>query len=95
MSTELERLCKRKVRVEDDCVAKAKQLSRSIWDIFDALIDLSMLPIQDIPSESASRPLVDFGVLNDKWIKGLISCIKFISRFQMKSTLYSLIHHLM
>jgi hypothetical protein len=45
MSTELERLCKRKVRVEDDCVAKAKQLSRSIWDIFDALIDLSMLPI--------------------------------------------------
>jgi hypothetical protein len=26
--------------------------------------------------ESASRLLVDFGVLNDKLIKGLISCVK-------------------
>jgi hypothetical protein len=26
--------------------------------------------------ESASRPLVDFGVLNDNLIKGLISCVK-------------------
>jgi hypothetical protein len=27
-------------------------------------------------SESASRPLVDFGVLNDNLIKRLISCVK-------------------
>jgi hypothetical protein len=26
--------------------------------------------------ESASRPLVDFGVLNDNLIKGLILCVK-------------------
>jgi hypothetical protein len=26
--------------------------------------------------ESASRPLVNFGVLNDNLIKGLISCVK-------------------
>jgi hypothetical protein len=34
--------------------------------------------------ESASRPLVNFGVLNDNLIKGLISCVKCISRFLMK-----------
>jgi hypothetical protein len=32
-------------------------------------------------TESASRPLVDFGVLNDNLIKGLISCVKYMSRF--------------
>jgi hypothetical protein len=31
-------------------------------------------------NESASKPLVDFGVLNDNLIKGLISCVKCISR---------------
>jgi hypothetical protein len=30
--------------------------------------------------EGASRSLVDFGVLNDNLIKGLISCVKCISR---------------
>jgi hypothetical protein len=45
-------------------------------------------------AKSASRPLVDFGVLNDNLIKGLISCIKFISRFLMKVQIYSMIHHL-
>jgi hypothetical protein len=35
-------------------------------------------------NESAFRPLVDFGVLNDNLIKGLISCVKCISRFLMK-----------
>jgi hypothetical protein len=34
-----------------------------------------------IDVESASRPLVDFGGLNDNLIKGLILCIKFLSRF--------------
>jgi hypothetical protein len=31
--------------------------------------------------ESASIPLVDFGVLNDNLIKWLISCVKWISGF--------------
>jgi hypothetical protein len=34
--------------------------------------------------ESASRPLVGFGVLNNNLIKGLISFIKCISMFLMK-----------
>jgi hypothetical protein len=45
-------------------------------------------------TESASRPLVDFGVLNDNLIKGLILCVKCLSRFEIKSTKYSLIYHL-
>jgi hypothetical protein len=31
--------------------------------------------------ENASRPLVDFGVLNDNLIKGLILCFKCLSGF--------------
>jgi hypothetical protein len=31
--------------------------------------------------KSASRPLVDFGVLNDNLIKGLMSFVKCMSRF--------------
>jgi hypothetical protein len=42
--------------------------------------------------ESESSPLVGFGVLNDNFIKGLISCVKCISRFLMKVQIYSLIH---
>jgi hypothetical protein len=34
-----------------------------------------------VQTESASRPIVDFGVLNDNLIKGLTSCEKWISRF--------------
>jgi hypothetical protein len=45
-------------------------------------------------SESASRPLVDFSVLNDNLIKGLISCVMCITRFLVKVQMYSLIHHL-
>jgi hypothetical protein len=33
------------------------------------------------PTESASRPLVDFGVLNDNLIKWLVSFVKCINRF--------------
>jgi hypothetical protein len=44
--------------------------------------------------ESEFKPLVDFGVLNDNLIKGLISCGKYISRFLMKIQMFSLIHHL-
>jgi hypothetical protein len=45
-------------------------------------------------SESVSRPLLNFGVLNENLIKCLISCIKCISRFLIKVQMYSLIHHL-
>jgi hypothetical protein len=34
--------------------------------------------------ESGSRPLVDFGVLNDNLIKGPVLCVKCISGFLMK-----------
>jgi hypothetical protein len=34
--------------------------------------------------ESASRPLVDFGLLNDNLVKGLTSCVKCISMFLIK-----------
>jgi hypothetical protein len=44
--------------------------------------------------KSVSRPPVDFGVLNDNLIKGLISCVKCISRFLVKVQMYLLIHHL-
>jgi hypothetical protein len=37
---------------------------------------------------------VDFDVLNDNLIKGLISCVKCIRRFLMKVQMYSFIHHL-
>jgi hypothetical protein len=37
---------------------------------------------------------VDFGVLNENLIKGLISCVKYMSRSLMKVQMYSLIHHL-
>jgi hypothetical protein len=44
--------------------------------------------------ESASSPLVNFGVLNDNLIKGLISCVKCIRGFLVKVQMHSLIHHL-
>jgi hypothetical protein len=44
--------------------------------------------------ENASRPIVDFDVLNDNLIKGLILCVKCLNRFFKKSIKYSLIHHL-
>jgi hypothetical protein len=37
---------------------------------------------------------VDFGVLNDNLIKGLILCVKCLNMFYIKSIKYSLIHYL-
>jgi hypothetical protein len=37
-----------------------------------------------VMSESVSRSLVNFGVLNDNFIKRLISCVKYISMFLIK-----------
>jgi hypothetical protein len=44
--------------------------------------------------ESASSLLVNFDVLNDNLIKGLISCVKYINMFLMKVQMYLLIYHL-
>jgi hypothetical protein len=55
-------------------------------------IRIKILLYNPLVSESASMLLVYFSVLNDNLIKRLISCIKCISMFQMKSTKYSLIH---
>jgi hypothetical protein len=50
----LERLHEHMAGVEDDRVIKGVQLSRSITEISDALVDLNILPIQDIPSQLRS-----------------------------------------
>jgi rubrerythrin len=51
LSAELERLHERVARVEDDHIVEAEQLSRSVQDISNALVDLYVLFIQDIPSQ--------------------------------------------
>jgi hypothetical protein len=40
--------------VEDKYTAAAVQLSRSVMEISDALVDLGMFPIRDIPSKPRS-----------------------------------------
>jgi hypothetical protein len=35
---------------------------------------------------------MNFGVLNDNFIKGLTSCVKYISRFLMKVQMHLLVH---
>jgi hypothetical protein len=50
--------------------------------------------VSDENSESTSRSLVNFGVLNNNLITCLISCVKCINMFLMKVQMYSLIHHL-
>jgi hypothetical protein len=42
--------------------------------------------------ESAFRSIVDFGVLNVNLIKGLILCVKCMSRFLIEIQMYLLIH---
>jgi hypothetical protein len=51
---ELERLHEHEDRVEDEHAVEAKQLSRSVRDISNALVNLIVLPIQDIPSQPRS-----------------------------------------
>jgi hypothetical protein len=52
-------------RVEDDRAAGAERLSRSVRDISDALVDLNVCPIQDIPSQPrlAKDVLMAFGLV--------------------------------
>jgi hypothetical protein len=54
LSVELEELCERMVGVENECTAEAVQLSRSVMEISDALVDLGVFPIWDIPTQLRS-----------------------------------------
>jgi hypothetical protein len=73
------------VALECQGMAGHAQVYRSTWS------SLSLYKCRE-KCESASRPLVDFGVLNDDLSKSLISCVKCISRFLMKIQMYSMIH---
>jgi hypothetical protein len=50
LSVELEELRECMAGVENECTAEAVQLSRSVMEISDALVDLGVFPIQDIPA---------------------------------------------
>jgi hypothetical protein len=54
LSAELEELCECVAGVENERAAEAVQLSRSIMEISDALVDLGMFLIQDIPTQLRS-----------------------------------------
>jgi hypothetical protein len=49
LSVELEELRERMARVENEHAVEGVQLSWSVMEIFDALVDKGMFPIQDIP----------------------------------------------
>jgi hypothetical protein len=72
-----------------------RECPKPVWGHRTDLTGLLWQPqrlVFQIPIESASMPLVDFDVLNDNLIKGLISCVKCISMFLMKVHMFSLIH---
>jgi hypothetical protein len=50
-------------------------------NIFYKLQSMIVINHQKGEIKSASRPLVDISILNDNLIKGLISCVKCISKF--------------
>jgi hypothetical protein len=54
LSVELEELCECMAGVENECAAEAVQLSQSVMEISDALVDLGVFPIQDIPAQPRS-----------------------------------------
>jgi hypothetical protein len=51
---ELEGLCERVAEVENERAAEVVQLSWLIMEISDALVDLGVFPIQDIPAQPRS-----------------------------------------
>jgi hypothetical protein len=51
---ELEKLRERVAGVENKRATEAVQLSRSVMEIFDALVDLGVFPIRDIPAQPKS-----------------------------------------
>jgi hypothetical protein len=54
LSAELEKLLEHVVGVEDGRTTKAVQLSRSIMEIFNTLVDQGKFPIQDTPAQLRS-----------------------------------------
>jgi hypothetical protein len=50
LSAELEELRGRVVGIESECTTEAVQLSQSVMEIFDALVNLGVFPIWDIPT---------------------------------------------
>jgi hypothetical protein len=54
LSVELEELHERVAGVENKCAAEAVQLSWSVMEISNALVDLGMFPIRDIPVQPRS-----------------------------------------
>jgi hypothetical protein len=64
----LERLHECVARVEDDRAVEAGQLSWSVRDISDALVDLNVLPIQDNPlqPQSTKDVLTTFGLVLER-----------------------------
>jgi hypothetical protein len=46
--------CECVVWVEDERAAETEQLSRSVREISDALVDLDVFPIRDIPTQLRS-----------------------------------------
>jgi hypothetical protein len=54
LSVELEKLCERVARVEDERAIEAVQLSQSVMEISDALVILSVFPIWDVPAQLRS-----------------------------------------
>jgi hypothetical protein len=54
LSVELEKLCEHVAGVENERAAEAEQLSWSVREISDALVDLDMFPIRNIPSQPRS-----------------------------------------
>jgi hypothetical protein len=51
---ELEELRERMAGVENEFATEAMQLSRSVMEISDALVDLGVFPIRDIPLQPRS-----------------------------------------
>jgi hypothetical protein len=54
LSVELEELRRRVAGVESECVTEVVQLSWSVMEIFDALVDLGVFPIRGIPAHPES-----------------------------------------
>jgi hypothetical protein len=50
LSVELEELCEHVIEVESEHATEAMQLSRSVIEISDALVDLGVFPIWNIPT---------------------------------------------
>jgi hypothetical protein len=47
----LEKLHERVAGVEDECTVEAMQLSLSVMELSDTLVDLGVFPIRDVPAQ--------------------------------------------